>query len=81
MKAWLSIKDVCDELGIHRATWHRWVSDEAMGTPKPITGIGRLVRYPRDQFEAFLKSLEGLSVGPETRDPQNNDKLQRVGAK
>ena len=80
-KAWLSVNDVCAELGIHRATWYRWVSDDAMNTPEPVSGIGRLVRYPRARFEAFLESLEGTIGGTNEATPENNINIQDISAK
>ena len=80
-KAWLSVNDVCAELGIHRATWYRWVSDDAMNTPEPVSGIGRLVRYPRARFEAFLESLEGTSGGTNQPSEQNIHNIQNINSK
>lgn len=65
MTRWLTVDDVCAELRIHRATWYRWVANPEMETPEPVSGIGRLKRYSRDRFEAFLKAYDGLTDGPE----------------
>lgn len=75
---WLTVDDICNELRIHRATWYRWVADKEMATPNPIPGIGRLKRYSREQFQSFLKSIEGPSVGPDIIDPQNTQQEQHA---
>lgn len=81
MTRWLTVKDVCDALSIHRATWYRWVKDTSIHTPEPVQGIGRMVRYPSDQFEAFLKSFEGTIGGTNDPAPQNNNNIQDINQK
>lgn len=76
-RAWLTVKDVCDELSIHRATWYRWVADPEINTPEPISGIGRLTRYSKGSFQAFLETLGGINGGtdlpPEDNSQQNQN--------
>lgn len=57
----MKVEDVCADLGIHRATWYRWVADPDIITPEPIAGIGRLKRYPRWRVEQFKNELANLS--------------------
>ena len=81
LPTWMKVKDICADLGIHRATWYRWVADPEMNTPEPISGIGRLVRYRRDQYEAFRNSIDGLADGPQKLENDNNQQLQHASAK
>ncbi|MEL6758194.1 MAG: helix-turn-helix domain-containing protein [Pseudomonadota bacterium] len=77
-RAWLTVKDVCEELSIHRATWYRWVADPEMSTPEPISGIGRLKRYSRESFQQFLKTHGGINGGTDL--PSDNNPKQNQNA-
>ena len=62
MRSWLTVKDVCSELKVGKSTWYRWVNNEDIPTPDPIRGIGRMVRYRREDFLAFRDLLNAKPV-------------------
>lgn len=63
---WMTVADVCEELRIHRVTWYRWQDDESKPKISRVPNLGKLVRYKREDFNAYCEAIETtISEQPE----------------
>ncbi|MFI9553133.1 helix-turn-helix transcriptional regulator [Nonomuraea endophytica] len=54
---WLTVDDICTELGIHRRTWQHWRKRNRV--PKPLHRLPNgEYRIRRTDYEAWLTGLE-----------------------
>lgn len=61
--SFLTVADIIADLQIGKTTWYRWLKNEDIPTPEPISGIGRMRRYSRDDYLAFKETLGGTIGG------------------
>jgi excisionase family DNA binding protein len=59
---WLSVKEICEYMGVSSDTVYRWIDDHQMPTQK----MGRLWKFKKDEIDEWVKA-GGASLPSITR--------------
>lgn len=65
---WMNTADVLHELRFKKSTFYRWQKDDTRPTLKAIPNLDGMVRYRREDFEAYRRAVEGSMGGLEVNE-------------
>lgn len=58
----LKVKEVCQRYRFSRSTWDTWLADTRSGLENVIFRVGREIRIPKTEFEAWLAKRRGTGL-------------------